>query len=191
MVLIIDNYDSFTYNLVHLVARHADEYRVVRNDKITVGEIRELHPGKIMISPGPGRPENAGITEEVIREFGPEIPILGVCLGHQAIGHAYGAEVVSAPSLMHGKTSRIRHDESSLYNGVSQMFTATRYHSLVLRKETISDDFIITSRTEDDVVMGIRHRLWSLEGIQFHPESILTLEGPRLIANWMNRNQTG
>ena len=188
MVLIIDNYDSFTYNLVHLVARHSDEYLVVRNDKIDIDEIRERNPDKIMISPGPGRPENAGVTEEVIREFGDHIPILGVCLGHQAIGHAYGAEVVSAPSLMHGKTSLIQHDESSLYKNVPQRFTATRYHSLVLDENTIPEDFAITSRSEEGVVMGIRHKEWPLEGIQFHPESILTVEGPRLIENWMLRS---
>ncbi|MDG5766474.1 aminodeoxychorismate/anthranilate synthase component II [Balneolales bacterium ANBcel1] len=187
MVLIIDNYDSFTYNLVHLVARHTDDYRVVRNDKITSGEIRRISPEKILISPGPGRPEDAGITEEVIQTFGEDTSILGVCLGHQAIGHAFGADVISAPSLMHGKTSRIRHDESSLYQNVSQLFTATRYHSLVLDEPTIPDDFLITSRTEDGVVMGIRHKKHPLEGIQFHPESILTTEGPRLIENWMKR----
>ncbi len=187
MVLIIDNYDSFTYNLVHLVARHSDEYTVIRNDKITVQEIRRLDPDRIMISPGPGRPENAGITEEVIRELGADIPILGVCLGHQAIGHVHGATVISAPSLMHGKTSLILHDSSSLYKGVPQSFTATRYHSLVLDEETIPDDFTITSRSQDGIVMGIRHKSLPLEGIQFHPESILTVEGPRIIENWMNQ----
>ncbi|MEX0681802.1 MAG: aminodeoxychorismate/anthranilate synthase component II [Balneolales bacterium] len=187
MVLIIDNYDSFTYNLVHLVAHHTKDYKVVRNDKITISEIRELKPDKIMISPGPGRPEQAGITEETIRNFGPGTPILGVCLGHQAIGHVYGANVVSAPYLMHGKTSVILHDESSLYNNIPQAFTATRYHSLMLEKRTISKDFIISSQTEDGVVMGIRHQKWPLEGIQFHPESILTVDGPKIIANWMQR----
>lgn len=188
MILIIDNYDSFTYNLVHLVARHTDTYRVVRNDKISIAQIRELQPWKILISPGPGRPENAGITEEVIRELGPEIPILGVCLGHQAIGHVHGARVIRAPSLMHGKTSCILHDESTLYKDIPQSFTATRYHSLVLEEETIGDEFHITSRSQDGVVMGIRHKEFPLEGIQFHPESILTVEGPRLIRNWMLRN---
>ena len=141
-----------------------------------------------MISPGPGRPENAGITEDVIREFGKDTPVLGVCLGHQAIGHVHGAKVISAPSLMHGKTSLIKHNASSLYAEVSQMFTATRYHSLVLDEETISDEFHITARSEDDIVMGIRHKEWPLEGIQFHPESILTVEGPKLIENWMTRS---
>ncbi len=187
MIVIIDNYDSFTYNLVHLVARHSEEYAVIRNDKIDIEGIRQLKPEKILISPGPGRPEDAGITESVIRELGEETPILGVCLGHQAIGHAFGAKVVSAPSLMHGKTSRIKHNESSLYDQVPQLFTATRYHSLVLAEDTIPGEFSITSRTEDGVVMGIKHERWPLEGIQFHPESILTVEGPRLIENWMKR----
>ncbi len=185
MVLIIDNYDSFTYNLVHLVARHTSSFKVVRNDRITVSQIRKLGPDKILISPGPGRPENAGITEEVIRDLGSHVPILGVCLGHQAIGHVHGARVVSAPSLMHGKTSHILHNNSALYENVSQTFVATRYHSLVLEEKSISDDFEITSRTDDGVVMGIRHKKFPLEGIQFHPESILTVEGPKLIENWM------
>ncbi len=187
MVLIIDNYDSFTYNLVHLVARHTDSYRVVRNDRISVDEVRELEPDKILISPGPGRPEDAGITVSLIRELGAGIPILGVCLGHQAIGQAFGASVVSAPSLMHGKTSRILHDGRTIYNNVPQSFTATRYHSLVLEESTIPGEFEVTSRSEDGVVMGIRHGSYPLEGIQFHPESILTVEGPRLIQNWMER----
>lgn len=187
MVLIIDNYDSFTYNLVHLVARHCAEYKVFRNDKISLKEIGELEPDKIMISPGPGRPESAGITEDIIREFGSSTPILGVCLGHQAIGHVFGAKVISAPKLMHGKTSTIRHDDSPLYSGVPQSFTATRYHSLILDEYTIPDEFHIASRSEDGTVMGIRHRELPLDGIQFHPESILTTEGPRIIENWMNK----
>ncbi len=188
MVLIIDNYDSFTYNLVHLVARHTDTYRVVRNDRITVEEVKELAPDRILISPGPGRPEDAGITVSLIRELGQNIPVLGVCLGHQAIGHAYGASVVSAPSLMHGKTSCILHDGRTIFRDVPQSFVATRYHSLVLEASTIPGEFEITSRTDDGVVMGIRHTAYPLEGIQFHPESILTVEGPRLIQNWMERD---
>ncbi len=188
MVLIIDNYDSFTYNLVHLVARHSEVYQVIRNDKITVDEVRRLQPEKILISPGPGRPEDAGITVPLVSELGSEVSILGVCLGHQAIGHAFGASVVSAPSLMHGKTSCILHDGRTIYKDVPQSFTATRYHSLVLEESTIPEEFEVTSRTEDGVVMGIRHKAYPLEGIQFHPESILTLEGPRLIQNWMERD---
>ena len=191
MVLIIDNYDSFTYNLVHLVARHTSKYEVVRNDKISVSEIRKMMPERILISPGPGRPEHAGITEEVIRELGSQIPILGVCLGHQAIGHVHGARVVSAPSLMHGKTSCILHNGSPLYKNITQSFVATRYHSLVLEKKSISNAFEITSWTEDGVVMGIRHKKEPIEGIQFHPESILTTEGPKLIENWMNETGSG
>ena len=187
MVLIIDNYDSFTYNLVHLVARHTDYYEVYRNDRITMEEIEQKAPAGILISPGPGRPEEAGITEEVIRKFGPKIPILGVCLGHQAIGQVHGARVIQAPTLMHGKTSRIRHDGSGIYQNVPQLFDATRYHSLVVEEQSISSDFIITAYSEDGVVMGIRHRNQPLEGIQFHPESILTTEGPRLIQNWMSQ----
>jgi anthranilate synthase/aminodeoxychorismate synthase-like glutamine amidotransferase len=188
MVLIIDNYDSFTYNLVHLIARHSEAYRVVRNDKITVDQVKELGPERILISPGPGRPEDAGITVSLVGELGRDIPILGVCLGHQAIGHAFGASVVSAPSLMHGKTSCILHDGRTIYKDIPQSFVATRYHSLVLEETTIPDDFEVTSRSEDGVVMGIRHKTFPMEGIQFHPESILTVEGPRLIQNWMERD---
>lgn len=185
MILIIDNYDSFTYNLVHLTARHTDSYRVIRNDKFTKEDISKWSPDKILISPGPGRPENAGLTEEVIRLFGPRIPILGVCLGHQAIGRVHGAKIISAPVLMHGKTSRISHDGSYLFKNIPQGFLATRYHSLILEEKSIPDCFTITCRSEDGIVMGIRHRSLPLEGIQFHPESILTVDGPRLIENWM------
>lgn len=188
MVLIIDNYDSFTYNLVHLVARHSREYLVIRNDKITVDEVKALEPERILISPGPGRPEDAGITVPLVAGLGRQTPILGVCLGHQGIGHAFGAHVVSAPALMHGKTSHIQHDGRSIYKDIAQDFVATRYHSLVLEESTIPDEFEITSRTDDGVVMGIRHKSYPIEGIQFHPESILTVEGPQLIQNWMERD---
>jgi anthranilate synthase/aminodeoxychorismate synthase-like glutamine amidotransferase len=185
MVLIIDNYDSFTYNLVHLVARHTDQYEVRRNDAITLSEIREMNPDCILISPGPGRPDEAGISEALILEFGHIMPILGVCLGHQAIGEVYGAKVVHAPSLMHGKTSSIRHDEKTIFKSVGQDFIATRYHSLVLDPESIPDVLEITSTTPEGVIMGVRHREFPVEGIQFHPESILTTEGPNLIRNWL------
>lgn len=185
MILIIDNYDSFTYNLVHLVAAHTDDYKVIRNDAMTVEEIRELNPDKILISPGPGRPKDAGITEEVIRDFGKEIPVLGVCLGHQAIGEVFGGEVIHAPSLMHGKTSKIHHDGKRVFTEVEDGFTATRYHSLVLNPDKIPDVLEITARSEDDVIMGLRHKEFPIEGIQFHPESILTAEGPKIIANWL------
>lgn len=185
MVLIIDNYDSFTYNLVHIVAAETSEYQVIRNDAMSLEEIRALSPDRILISPGPGRPEDAGLTETVILELGVSIPILGVCLGHQAIGHVYGAEVVHAPVLMHGKTSSVQHDGKTLFKGVENNFTATRYHSLVLDPDTIPDVLEITSRSEDGVIMGARHKHYPVEGIQFHPESILTTEGPKIVTNWL------
>jgi len=185
MILIIDNYDSFTYNLVHIVAGETNDYRVIRNDEYSVDEISDMNPSRILISPGPGRPEDAGITEAVIRELGPDIPLLGVCLGHQAIGHVYGAEVVHAPSLMHGKTSLIEHDGRSLFSGIEENFIATRYHSLALKPATVPESLNVTARTSDGVIMGIRHTLFPIEGIQFHPESILTTEGPKIVKNWM------
>jgi anthranilate synthase component 2 len=187
LILIIDNYDSFTYNLVHLVAEHTDDYQVVRNDAITIEEIGALNPDGILISPGPGRPKDAGISCKIIEAFAENIPILGVCLGHQVIGEVYGGKVIHAPKLMHGKTSTINHNGSGVFEGIDDGFTATRYHSLVLDGDNIPDAFEITARSEDDVVMGIRHRNWALEGIQFHPESLLTKAGPKIIANWIAR----
>lgn len=186
MVLIIDNYDSFTYNLVHLVAVETEDYKVIRNDAMTLEEIKALNPDKILISPGPGRPHEAGVTEEVIRELGKEIPVLGVCLGHQAIGEVFGAEVVYAPSLMHGKVSQVEHDGKSIFDNVEENFTATRYHSLVLDPNTIPEELEVTART-GDIVMGVRHKQYPIEGIQFHPESILTTEGPKMITNWLRQ----
>lgn len=185
MVLIIDNYDSFTYNLVHLVAAHTDDYKVIRNDAMTLEEIRELNPSKILISPGPGRPHEAGISEAVIREFGKETPILGVCLGHQAIGEVFGGEVIHAPELMHGKTSKVYHDGKKVFAEVEDGFTATRYHSLVVNPDKIPDVLEVSARSDNEVIMGLRHREFPVEGIQFHPESILTVEGPRIITNWL------
>lgn len=185
MILILDNYDSFTYNLVHLVAADTPDYRVVRNDALTLDEVAALKPDKILLSPGPGRPEDAGIMPDLIRRFGADIPILGVCLGHQAIGMVYGGSVVHAPSLMHGKTSDILHDGRTIYRDVPQGFTATRYHSLVVRPDDLPEALEVTSRTADGVIMGVRHKTHPVEGIQFHPESILTVEGPRLIRNWL------
>ncbi len=185
MILIIDNYDSFTYNLVHIVGSVTDDYMVVRNDAITIDEIRELKPDKILISPGPGRPEDAGITEQVIRELGPEFPILGVCLGHQAIGQVFGAKVVHAPSLMHGKTSLIQHDGKSVFQDVEDDFVATRYHSLALEPASVPAELEVSAQTADGVIMGVRHRQFPIEGIQFHPESILTTEGPKIVKNWL------
>ncbi|MEX0594250.1 MAG: aminodeoxychorismate/anthranilate synthase component II [Balneolaceae bacterium] len=185
MILIIDNYDSFTYNLVHIVAGQTEDYRVVRNDHLSLEEIRQLRPDGILISPGPGRPEDAGMTLEVIRELGSTVPLLGVCLGHQAIGQAYGARVVHAPELMHGKTSRIEHDGKGVFLNSPQRFDATRYHSLVLEPESIPEELLVTARSEDGVIQGVRHRIHPVEGIQFHPESILTLAGPQLVVNWL------
>lgn len=185
MILIIDNYDSFTFNLVHIVGSETDDYKVVRNDALTINEIQKMAPDKILISPGPGRPENAGITEEVIRKLGKEIPILGVCLGHQAIGQVFGAEVVHAPTLMHGKTSVIEHDGKTVFRDVENSFTATRYHSLALAPESIPDELEVSAKTPDNVIMGVRHKNYPIEGIQFHPESILTVEGPKIVKNWL------
>lgn len=185
MILIIDNYDSFTYNLVHIVAEYTDDYKVIRNDDLTVEEVKELNPDKILISPGPGRPADAGITEPIIKELGHQTPILGVCLGHQAIGEVFGGKIIHAPKLMHGKTSRIKHDGKSVFKNISDEFTATRYHSLILDPNQISDDLEVSARSDDDVIMGLRHRKYPLEGIQFHPESILTTEGPNIIKNWL------
>jgi len=185
MILIIDNYDSFTFNLVHIVGSVTDDYKVIRNDAMTVNEIMNLAPDKILISPGPGRPENAGITEDVIRELGKEVPILGVCLGHQAIGQVFGAEVVHAPTLMHGKTSVIEHDGKTVFQNVEESFTATRYHSLALAPKSIPDELEVSANTPDGVIMGVRHKIYPIEGIQFHPESILTVEGPKIVKNWL------
>ncbi|MGN8226490.1 anthranilate synthase component II [Gracilimonas sp. BCB1] len=187
MVLIIDNYDSFTYNLVHLVAAETDNYKVIRNDAMTLEEIKELNPSKILISPGPGRPHEAGITEEIIREMGKETPVLGVCLGHQAIGEVFGAKVIYAPKLMHGKVSKVSHNNKFIFEGTEKDFTATRYHSLVLDPDTIPDVLEITAHSDDGVIQGIRHKEYPIQGIQFHPESILTTEGPKLIQNWLRQ----
>jgi anthranilate synthase component 2 len=157
---------------------------VEKNDQISVHRIEQLAPAGILISPGPGRPEDAGVSEEIVRALGDKIPILGVCLGHQAIAHVFGGEIVHAPTLMHGKTSVIHHDGSAIYEGVEQDFIATRYHSLVVAPATVPKQFKVTATTADGVVMGIRHRIRPIEGVQFHPESILTTEGPKLIRNW-------
>ena len=185
MILVIDNYDSFTYNLVHLVGSVTDDYRVVRNDQITLAEIEDLDPAGVLISPGPGRPAEAGISEAIIDRLGAETPILGVCLGHQAIGEVYGGTVVHAPTLMHGKTSRVSHDGKTVFEGVDQDFVATRYHSLVVDRDSLPDVLEVSAETPDGVVMGFRHRTHPVEGVQFHPESILTTEGPKLVRNWV------
>lgn len=187
MILIIDNYDSFTYNLVHLVAAVTDDYKVIRNDELTIEEIKALKPSKILISPGPGRPADAGVSKAVIQELGKTTPILGVCLGHQAIGEVFGAKVDYAPKLMHGKVSRITHNEKNVFKDIEQDCIATRYHSLILAPDSIPDILEITA-TSEDVIMGVRHKEFPIEGIQFHPESILTTEGPKMITNWLSQS---
>jgi anthranilate synthase component 2 len=185
MILIIDNYDSFTYNLVHLAAKFVDQYQVVRNDKISMGKIKDLQPSGILISPGPGLPEDAGITCQIVKDFGDKVPILGVCLGHQAIGEVLGGRVIHAPELMHGKTSTVHHDGRGIFAGIENDFTATRYHSLVLDPEQIPDEIEVTASGGDGVIMGIQHRRLPLTGIQFHPESYLTEAGEKIMANWI------
>ncbi len=185
MLLIIDNYDSFTYNLVQHFGQLGESPLVKRNDEITLAEIEQLQPSRICISPGPGRPEDAGISSELIRQFGPRVPVLGVCLGHQCIGALYGGEVVRAPVARHGKTSEIEHNNEGVFRGLAQPFSATRYHSLVVRQETFPDALEITARSEDGEIMGLRHREFPIHGVQFHPESILTVEGAKLLANFL------
>ena len=184
-ILIIDNYDSFTYNLVQLLGRYKNQLIVKRNDDITKDQIAELKPDKILISPGPGRPENSKGSLTAVISFGSSIPILGICLGHQAMGIAYGAKVVKAPVLMHGKTSKIKHDNRTIYRNVMQNFEATRYHSLIIEKKSLPEALEISAETENGIIMGIRHKYYPVEGIQFHPESILTHEGKNIIKNWL------
>ncbi len=186
MILVIDNYDSFTYNLVHLLGAHTRDIRVVRNDDLDAAAVAGLAPACILLSPGPGRPEDAGCMVALIRALGPTVPILGVCLGHQAIGAAYGAAIVHAPSLLHGKTSTIDHDGRGIFRGLEQGFPAARYHSLVIAEEGLPSALVVSARTPDGVIMGVRHREFPVEGIQFHPESVLTPAGARIIANWLS-----
>ena len=186
MILVIDNYDSFTFNLVQYLGEMGLDLRVYRNDAITPDQIEDLAPDRIVISPGPGRPENSGIIIDVISRFSGRTPILGVCLGHQAIGAAFGGEVVSAPQIMHGKTSDIFHDGRTIFKGLPVPFRATRYHSLVVSPESLPDCLEISARTEDGIIMGLRHREMVVEGVQFHPESILTDVGKKLLSNFVN-----
>lgn len=185
MLLMIDNYDSFTYNLVQYLGEMGEDVEVYRNDKITIADIDSLKPSKIVISPGPCTPEKAGISIDVIKEFSGKIPILGVCLGHQAIGHAFGARIINARRLMHGKTSRIFHDGKTIFHKIKNPFEATRYHSLVIDEGSLSKAFEISARSEDGEVMAIRHKDYPLEGVQFHPESILTVEGKDILRNFL------
>jgi anthranilate synthase component 2 len=187
MVCVIDNYDSFTYNLVQYLGELGAEVHVVRNDAASVEEVAATHPERIVISPGPGRPEDAGITMAVVRALGEKTPILGVCLGHQAIGAVFGGRVVRAGTPMHGKTSTIEHNSRGVFSGLTEPFAASRYHSLIVSDEGLPDDLEVTARTrEDHVIMGLRHRRWPVHGVQFHPESILTGEGHRLLRNFLD-----
>jgi len=186
MILMIDNYDSFTYNLVQYLGELGANIVVHRNDKITLKEIEQLNPEKIVISPGPCTPEKAGISIETVSHFAGKIPILGVCLGHQSIARAFGGKIIKAGKLMHGKTSMVKHDGKNLFNGLSNPFEATRYHSLVLDKNTVPNGFEITATSDDGEIMGIRHKEIFIEGVQFHPESILTTSGKDLLQNFLN-----
>lgn len=186
MLLMIDNYDSFTYNLVQYLGELGQDMKVFRNNKITIAEIERMKPDRIVISPGPCTPKEAGISIETIRHFAGKIPILGVCLGHQSIGEAFGGDVIRAPYLMHGKTSMIHHDGKTIFEKLPNPFEATRYHSLIIKRETIPAVLEISAWTEDGVIMGVRHRQYSVEGVQFHPESILTTVGKDLLRNFIN-----
>ena len=186
MILMIDNYDSFTYNLVQYLGELGAELTVHRNNRIDLDGIAALAPDKIVISPGPGTPDDAGISLDLIRAFAGKVPILGVCLGHQAIGQAFGGKVVGAPVIMHGKVSEIRHDGRTLFEGLPQPFIATRYHSLVIARESLPDCLEVSAETSDGTIMGVRHRTLPVEGVQFHPESILTASGKALLGNFLN-----
>ena len=187
MIVVIDNYDSFTYNLVQYLQELGADVEVYRNDRITVEGISARRPQALVISPGPRTPDDAGITLDAVRAFSGRLPVLGVCLGHQAIGQAFGGRVVRAPSLMHGKTSRIRHDGRTIFAGLENPFEATRYHSLVVDPACVPTDLVISARTEEGVIMGLRHRNHPTEGVQFHPESVLTGEGKNLLKNFLER----
>jgi anthranilate synthase component II len=185
MILLIDNYDSFTYNLYQYLSELGAEVEVHRNDRISVHEVRSMAPERVVISPGPCTPREAGISIDLIQELAGHIPILRVCLGHQSIGAAFGAEVVRAPLVMHGKTSSVSHDGSGIFAGLPNPFTATRYHSLIVSEDSLPDDLAVTARSEDGIIMGLRHRHCDVFGVQFHPESILTVGGHRLLANFI------
>jgi anthranilate synthase/aminodeoxychorismate synthase-like glutamine amidotransferase len=187
MILIVDNYDSFTYNLAQYLGElYKGEVRVARNDALSVDQIRELSPKAIVISPGPCTPREAGISVETITAFGPKTPILGVCLGHQSIGFAFGGNIIRAPQLMHGKVSEIHHDGKKIYTNIQNPFIATRYHSLIIERKSCPDCLEITSQTKDGIIMGVRHKKYPIEGVQFHPESILTQVGKQLLKNFLS-----
>ncbi len=185
-ILMIDNYDSFTFNLVQYLGVMGENIKVRRNDKVGLDEIEKMAPSRIVISPGPGKPVSAGISKDLIKRFYRQIPILGVCLGHQCIGEVFGAEVINSGVVVHGKTSMIYHDGKSIFRGIKNPFEAARYHSLILKKDTIPSSLEVTARTEDGIVMGVRHKSYKLEGIQFHPESFLTPVGLEILKNFIN-----
>jgi anthranilate synthase/aminodeoxychorismate synthase-like glutamine amidotransferase len=185
MVFVLDNYDSFTYNLVQYMGELGAEMTVRRNDELTVDEVEALEPDRILLSPGPCTPQEAGISIDLVRHFAGKVPILGVCLGHQAIGAAFGGDVVRAPQLMHGKTSDVAHDGKTIFSGIQSPMTCTRYHSLIVAEKGLPDELEITARTADGTIMGLRHRQHAVEGVQFHPESVLTHDGKRLIKNFL------
>lgn len=184
-ILVIDNYDSFTYNLFHYLGELGAQVKVHRNDKITLQEIEQLRPEKIVISPGPCTPKEAGISCDVIRRFGAKTPIIGVCLGHQCIGAAFGGEIIRAPTMMHGKMSEIFHDSKTIFQSLKNPFSGMRYHSLVIDPSRLPAELDVSARTSDGVIMGVRHRSYPVEGVQFHPESILTEEGKKLLKNFL------
>ncbi len=185
MLLVIDNYDSFTYNLVQYLGELGQTVEVHRNNRISLAEIERMHPERIVISPGPGTPDDAGVSLAVIQRLSGKIPILGVCLGHQAIGQAFGGRVIRAPELMHGKASEICHDGKTIFEGLADHFMAGRYHSLIVERETLPDCLEVSAFTTDNIIMGLRHRQLMVEGVQFHPESILTSDGKKLLANFL------
>jgi len=191
MIFVLDNYDSFTYNLVQLLGELGAELEVRRNDQVSVSEIEAMRPQALVLSPGPGRPEDAGILFETIRHFSGKLPILGVCLGHQAIGAVFGGRVVSAPSLVHGKATEVLHDGKTIYKGLPRPFAAGRYHSLVVELKSLPATLEVSATTADGIVMGLRHKHLPIEGVQFHPESILTAVGPRLLKNFLELVASG
>jgi anthranilate synthase/aminodeoxychorismate synthase-like glutamine amidotransferase len=191
MILMIDNYDSFTYNLVHYLGELGEEVNTIRNDDITTADIEKMNPDIIVISPGPCTPKEAGVSVDIIKEFAGKKPILGVCLGHQSIGDAFGADIVRAERLLHGKTSEIFHNNTGIFKDIPNPFEATRYHSLIIDKESLSDDFEITAWTREDEIMGIRHKALLIEGVQFHPESVLTTYGKDILNNFLQLAKAG
>ena len=186
MILVIDNYDSFTYNLVQYLGELGQELKVVRNDQIELSDVKKMRPSRIVISPGPGTPRDAGISNNILRELGPKIPILGVCLGHQCIGEVFGGKVVGASRLMHGKTSLIHHDGKGIFKGLDNPFVATRYHSLLVERKSLPAVLTVTAQTKEKEIMGLQHKKFPVYGVQFHPESILTQGGKELLRNFLN-----